>query len=319
MPPADSPDIRWVDRRVAQGIIDESDDFLADQAEPFRDDSVDGEDDTGLEPDELAAFYVRLQELLARQDQANGLFDEDKWHRAGAASAVITHMAEGHEPPLSRISRLERLLEETQEPSEVENLEAELTRIHAEFLEEGARVYENGGGGHLPFEGEEEIELPFMGSGRRRSEAAQAAYWPPRDLLRQEHQHAIGTQKAYPKVDLNDLIEWLEMEYGREDEYVLMDDSLADLRGRLPVEIRGCTLSGQGQVYKIESRGPLGGGYTTVFRPQGDHADVFTVIKEGRLGTRDPGGSPPLRHVSVLKELGFRTVGREGGLTYPVS
>jgi hypothetical protein len=96
------------------------------------------------------------------------------------------------------------------------------------------------------------------------------------------------------------------------------DTLLAPVRSAMPLEINGCVVSTQGQLYSIESKGRLGGEYWTGFASEGDHAAVMTTWKKGKLGERDTGALPPTRHTSVLKRLGFRTVGREGGRRHPL-
>ncbi len=259
----------------------------------------------------------RFAELSFRRDAAEGLSEEDILHRAGAAGARVGYGADGSRPALEQITELEARLEAATDTAVVEELEEELTRLHLRLLEFGRRVVEGGGGGYVPYQGEETLDPPFVGSGKRRSTAAQSAYWPPRDLLRREHQHAVALRQALPAVDLNDLMKPLEEEYGGEDQ-VSADDSLAHIRGELPSAVDGCLVAADIGCYSITSKGALGGGLTTFFVPRGDHAEVIIAGKKGRQGWRDTGGVGPLRHCKVLKALGFRTVGREGGRKHPL-
>jgi hypothetical protein len=85
------------------------------------------------------------------------------------------------------------------------------------------------------------------------------------------------------------------------------------------VEVEGCQLRRQGQMFLIESRGPLGGEYATFFAPEGAHVRVEVTWKKGRFGERDTGGLPPLRHMKVLKHFGFRTISRRDGHHHPLT
>jgi len=290
---------------------------------------VDGEAENGLTGEELSAYSDLFGVLLARRDAAEGLSQQDLWHRAGVLHAETAHVIEerGGPPPLDEVSELEARLEEVEDPAEIEKLEGRITEIHAEIL----RLGKEKGGSYVPYDGEEELEPPFVGSGRRRSAEALAAYWPSPALLRQEHQHILALRQGMD-YGINRLIDRLWDEYGDDDlwsEYsdvlgeaaeMLEGDSLAHLRPEMPLEIFGCVLSSAGEVYTIRSRGGFGGSHITVFFAEGDHALLGATHKKGLLSSRDTGGGiPPIRHCKVLKELGFRTVGRPGGRAHPIA
>lgn len=78
------------------------------------------------------------------------------------------------------------------------------------------------------------------------------------------------------------------------------------------IAIAGCELKRSGRQYTIQSKGPLGGKFGTVFVARGNTAEVVSIEKVGWLGRRLV-DQPIERHVRVLRELGFEEVDYGGG------
>jgi hypothetical protein len=96
----------------------------------------------------------------------------------------------------------------------------------------------------------------------------------------------------------------------------------------LPLSIAGCQVIEQpgnkeggrpfGAVYDIQSRGPFGGEHGTLFRAEGDVAEIIGIAKIGRLVGRQRLSVPTEKHVQVLRELGFREMVFPDGKRYEI-
>lgn len=91
------------------------------------------------------------------------------------------------------------------------------------------------------------------------------------------------------------------------------------LRGaELPALVSGCQLlHGQAGTYDIQSRGRLGGQHGTLFRAQGDTAEIVGIGKVGWTGY-SPLDVPIEKHVDVFRELGFTEMVFPNGKRYEI-
>lgn len=69
--------------------------------------------------------------------------------------------------------------------------------------------------------------------------------------------------------------------------------------------------------YDIQSQGPLGGRHGTLFRADGDEAEIVSVAKKGWIGHR-PLNVPIESHVEVLRKLGFTAMTFPDGKKYEI-
>ena len=95
-------------------------------------------------------------------------------------------------------------------------------------------------------------------------------------------------------------------------------DSLVELP--LPLVTRnGCELSRDDiRGYLLACEGRMGGRYEMKFTAEGEVADIWSMTKQGKLGTRQE-DLPPPRHVDALRQLGFERMVLPNGKTYRLS
>ncbi len=91
------------------------------------------------------------------------------------------------------------------------------------------------------------------------------------------------------------------------------------LRGaELPTVVAGCDLlEGMAGTYDIQSRGRLGGQHGTLFRAQGDTAEIVGIGKIGWIGMRHL-NVPIEKHVDAFRELGFTEMVFPSGKRYEI-
>ncbi len=85
---------------------------------------------------------------------------------------------------------------------------------------------------------------------------------------------------------------------------------------KMPIHISGCALiNGQGGAYDLQSRGPLGGKYGTLFHARGDIVEIVGTGKF-RLRGYQRFDVPIDQHVKALRDLGFHEVVFPNGRRY---